>query len=221
MIKHQLNRFVRKLWLLILIVLSGVPQSLHAAEDNMEVEYSPFSYTCWQPNTDLSPDNDAILFNFCYYNDYRIDSWCSGIYIYVDDEFVGKMTNMAGDEHDNTFHQTEKVSINSSKNGKVEAQTLAFQQSGSNFWAKVQIRIQYLGYNKSHKIKVGTNWTPNRGNSRWEEVVFWTHSTMMSSSRLKARTAASSSVGMLPPYSPTATINIRYIAVWATARSRL
>ena len=74
MIKHPFNRFVRKLWLLILIVLSGVPQSLHAAEDNMEVEYSPFSYTCWQPNTDLSPDNDAIQFNFCYYNDYRLDS---------------------------------------------------------------------------------------------------------------------------------------------------
>ena len=180
MIKHQLNRFVRKLWLLILIVLSGVPQSLHAAEDNMEVEYSPFSYTCWQPNTDLSPDNDAIQFNFCYYNDYRLDSWCSGIYIYVDDELVGKMTNMAGDEHDNTFFLTEKVSINSSKNGKVEAQTLAFQKSGSNFWAKVQIRIQYLGYNKNHKIKVGTNWTPNRGDSRWEEVVFWTHSNWKS-----------------------------------------
>lgn len=164
----------------MLVLVCGLSQPLHAAEDNMEVEYSPFSYTCWQPNTDLSPDNDAIQFNFCYYNDYRLDSWCSGIYIYVDDELVGKMTNMAGDEHDNTFFLTEKVSINSSKNGKVEAQTLAFQKSGSNFWAKVQIRIQYLSYNRSHKIKVGTNWTPNRGDSRWEEVVFWTHSNWKS-----------------------------------------
>ena len=99
-VQHSLSRCLWNPWLLVLVILSGLSLPLHAAEDNMEVEYSPFSYTCWQPNTDLSPDNDAIQFNFCYYNDYRLDSWCSGIYIYVDDELVGKMTNMAGDEHD-------------------------------------------------------------------------------------------------------------------------
>ena len=108
----------------------------------MEVEYSPFTYTIWRPNTDLSPDNDAILFNFCYYNDYNFDSWCDGISIYVDDEYVGKMTNMAGDGHDNTFIMPERIGINSTKNGKVEAQTLRFSQSGSDYWARVQIRIQ-------------------------------------------------------------------------------
>ena len=141
----------------------------------MAVEYSPFTYTIWRPNTDLSPDNDAILFNFCYYNDSRLDSWCDGISIYVDDEYVGKMTNMAGDEHNNTFFLTEKISINSTKNGKVEAQTLRFSQSGSDYWARVQIRIQHLGRNKSHKIKVQTKWTPNRGTAKWEDVVFYTN----------------------------------------------
>ena len=107
-------------WLLLTLLLA-LSQPLLAAEEYMEVEYSPFTYTIWRPNTDLSPDNDAILFNFCYYNDSRLDSWCDGISIYVDDEYVGKMTNMAGDEHNNTFILTEKISINSTKNGKVEA----------------------------------------------------------------------------------------------------
>ena len=142
----------------------------------MAVEYSPFTYTIWRPNTDLSPDNDAILFNFCYYNDSRLDSWCDGISIYVDDEYVGKMTNMAGDGHDNTFIMPERIGINSTKNGKVEAQTLRFSQSGSDYWARVQIRIQHLGRNKSHKIKVQTKWTPNRGTAEWEDVVFYSHS---------------------------------------------
>lgn len=95
----------------MLVLVCGLSQPLHAAEDNMEVEYSPFSYTCWQPHTDLSPDNDAIQFNFCYYNDYRLDSWCSGIQIYVDGEYVGKMTNMAGDDHDDTFYLLEKIRL--------------------------------------------------------------------------------------------------------------
>lgn len=160
---------------LALLLLLTVGLAAHAAENVPVVEYSASSYHQWRPHTEYDMTNEGIYtqFNFCYYNDCGYDSWSDGIHIYVDDEFVGTLSNIAGDGKNTTAIIPESVSISSSTNGKVVAKTTAFEHDGDDYWVKVQVYVQNVGYGTGHKITVKTNWTPNRSKPEAHTFTFY------------------------------------------------
>lgn len=146
-----------------LMMLLNVGLVTRAAEDYPEIEYNRYSYHNWQPETEISPSGAIYTqFNFCYYNDSGYDSWSEYVEIYVDEEYVGKFTNFCGDGNNRTFFMYESAEITSAKNGKVKACTDAFAQSGDDYWVRIKVYIQNIGYNRSHQIKVKTSWFANR-----------------------------------------------------------
>lgn len=171
--KNITNLFQRSrasgLWRpLALLLLLTVGLAARAAEDEPVVETSAASYHKWCPHTryDMTNEGMYVQFNFCYYNDAGYDSWSDGLKIYVDGEYVGSLSNMAGDGLNTTAINTESVSISSSTNGKVVARTTGFAHDGDDYWANVQVYVQNVSYTVGHTIKVVTKWCANRGDTR-------------------------------------------------------
>ena len=143
--QHCIDNYHKNSVVRVLALICLLSQCLwvKAAEDTPEVEYATTSYHKWKPMTDYNPtDGLYTQFNFCYYNDCGYDSWCDGIKIYVDDEYVGILDKMAGFNMNTVGIMPESVSISSPTNGKIVAKTTGYHRDGDDYWVNVQIYVQ-------------------------------------------------------------------------------
>lgn len=176
--QHRIENYHKSSAVRVLALICLLSQCLwvKAAEDTPEVEYATTSYHKWKPMTDYNPtDGLYTQFNFCYYNDCGYDSWCDGIKIYVDDEYVGILDKMAGFNMNTVGIMPESVSISSPTNGKIVAKTTGYHRDGDDYWVNVQIYVQNTGYGNGHKITVKTDWHANHNNAVEYTQSFYAH----------------------------------------------